>query len=407
MNLWISLAWRNIFRNKRRSYLAGLAIGIGLASLIFADAMIIGMKNNMIKSATSSYLGHGQVHAKGFRETLTIENTIKDDQKIVDHLKKQPEIAAVTTRTQVFGMINSPANSDSTMVIGIDADTEKQISKISQAMKQGDYNSVKDGKILIGSDLADILSIGLDDKIVLTVAQAETGEISQHMFRVGGIFQFGIREMDRFMTFIDIKESQKILMLPHKVHEIAFTFKKLAVSRDKTLSLWCGYDQNTEIMNWEQLMPELSSMLEMSQFMVWILALILFGIVAIGVINTLFMSLYERMFEFGVLKAVGTRPKQLRLLIILEAGILALISIVIGTVVGTIAVIATNHFELLDYRGAEYMNVAITEMIYPVLHWSQYVKYPLVLLIFTLIVGIYPAIYASKITPAKAMKKGL
>jgi ABC-type antimicrobial peptide transport system permease subunit len=145
---------------------------------------------------------------------------------------------------------------------------------------------------------------------------------------------------------------------------------------------------------------------ELSRFSTYLMGLILFGIVALGIINTLFMSLHERMFEFGVLRAVGTRPWGIAQLIIYEAGSLATLSIAMGCILGFIATVITSGVGF-DYTGIEYVGVTFRKLIFPVLRIRQFIEYPLWLFIFTILVGLYPAIYAAKMLPSAAMRRGL
>jgi len=226
------------------------------------------------------------------------------------------------------------------------------------------------------------------------------------MFRVGGIFRFGIREMDKGMAFIDLKKSQQLLGIDDRVHEIAFVFNDIKLSSNREHPIWKKYSTDgNETVSWTTFISELSSALDMMDFSLYILAVILFGVVAAGIVNTLFMSLYERMFEFGVLKAVGTRPIQMAKLVIFEAAALSIVSIVIGSTIGGIITMILTKTGI-DYSGTEFLSVTM-DVIYPVIDIKQFTLYPVMLLIFTVVIGLYPALHAAKITPSKAMKKGL
>jgi len=405
--IYLKLAWRNLFRNKRRTVLSALAIGVGIAALIFVDALLIGWKENMVRTATATFMGQGQVHHTGYRDTLEVGKTIEHPQKKVNKLKSNPDIQWVTLRTQTFGMIASPGNVQSILINGIDPKTEKEMSKLDDAIIEGHFlkKNNENNKMLIGKKLADILGVELGDKVVLTVAQAKTGQTSQEMFRIGGIFEFKIRQMDRSMAFIDLQRSQKLLGIKDNIHEIAFTFKNQELSTHPEHPVWTLLDDpNLEVLSWLALMPELKAMLKWLNVSMLIMSVILFGIVAAGIVNTLFMSLYERMFEFGVLRAVGTRPGNLAWLIVLEAGALAVISAVSGSVMGGVLVLIFSKVGL-DYSDTEFVNVAIIDRIYPVMEPYQFMVYPLALIVFTMVIGLYPAIHAARMTPAKAMKK--
>jgi len=142
----------------------------------------------------------------------------------------------------------------------------------------------------------------------------------------------------------------------------------------------------------------------MFQLSTYITGAILFGVVAFGIINTLFMSLHERMFEFGVLRAVGTRPFRMALLILFEACFLAVLSIALGAILGFISTYITTKTGI-DYRGIEMMGVTMRELLYPVLNLKQFIYYPFWVFVFTAFTGIYPAIHAARMLPAEAMRK--
>jgi ABC-type lipoprotein release transport system permease subunit len=404
--LQIKLASRNIFRNKRRTFIAGTAIGIGLAALIFTDALVIGMENNMIASATESFMGEGQIHREGFRQSYDVEETIIGPDEIMQHLRQEPMVAHYTARTLSFAMMTSPANVSSVTMVGIDPETERHLSQIDEAMIKGDYfsgDNVRD--IVIGDKLAEILEADIGSRVVLTVAQAHTGDLAQEMFRISGIYHFNIREMDLGMAFIRLPKAQQMLNLDHGVHEIAIMFKNESFGRNPDNPFWARYSQNgNEAVPWTVLMPMLAKSIEVSQFATFLVGIILFGVVALGIVNTLFMSMHERMFEFGVLRAVGTRAMAMARLIVIEAGTLAALSIVLGAIMGLIVTAIVMHTGI-NYTGIEFAGVTFRKLLYPVLTVKQFIVYPAAVFIFTLLVALYPAAYAARLSPSKAMRR--
>ncbi len=408
MWIFIKLAWRNIFRNKRRTVIAGTAIGIGLASLIFVDALVIGMEQNMVKSATASFLGEGQIHRKGYRQTQEVELTVNKLDTVVAELKNSDIVQHFTLRAMSFAMITSPANVNSINLVGINPATEKYLSQIDEAITQGTYFTGDDPRdIVIGSKLAEILEAGVGDRVVVTVAQAGSGELSQEMFRISGIFHFNIKEMDRGMAFVRLPKIQEMLALGNNVHEIALKFTDIKYGREKNLPFWSKFSRfGNEAVGWPVILPQLDAAFKLSEFSILLTGLILFGVVALGIVNTLFMSIHERMFEFGVLRAVGTRPLNVAALIIFEAGALAVISIFIGDIIGFVVTYITSVIGI-DYTGIEFVGVTFRELLYPVLKWDQFILYPISVFLFTLVVGIYPAAYAAKMNPANAMRKSI
>jgi ABC-type lipoprotein release transport system permease subunit len=408
MWLFIKLAWRNIFRNKRRTFIAGIAIGIGLASLIFVDALIIGMKKNMIQSATSSFLGEGQIHRKGFRDTYDVDLTINHLPLVVDSLRHQRIVTHFTERTITYAMITSPSDVQSISLVGVNPSTEKYLSQVDEAIIKGNYFSGENERdILIGTRLSEVLNAGLGERIVITVSQAETGDLAQEMFRVSGIFHFNVTEMDRGMAFIRLKKSQDMLNIGKNVHEIALKFDNPQIGRELNLPFWKEFSRyGNEAIGWTQILPQLEAAFELSNFSTFITGLILFGVVALGIINTLFMSIHERMFEFGVMRAIGTSPFSVGRLIVFEAGALAIISIVLGDILGWIVTFITAQVGI-NYTGIEFVGVTFRELLYPVMRAGQFIFYPLAVFGLTVLIGIYPAVYAARMKTAEALRKSM
>jgi len=402
----IKLAWRNIFRNKRRTLIAGTAIGIGLAALIFVDAFMIGMSENMVQTATGTFLGDAQIHRVGFRDTQEVSLTIQALDKVTEHLGKEDIVEHFTQRTLTSGMMTSPANVSAISLVGVHPPKEKFLSQIDNVITEGAYFKGDNRRdIVIGAKLAEILEIGLGDRVVVTVAQAERGDLSQEMFRISGIYQFAGEEMNSGMAFVRIEKAQEMLAIGREVHEIAIKFTAIAYTQDPTLPFWGTYSQyGNEVLSWTELIPQLTVILEMTKYSKYIMGAILFFVVIFGIINTLFMSLYERMFEFGVLRAVGTRPFGMARLILFEAGALAVVSIGLGMGLGFL-VTALLSYTGINYTGIEMVGVTIQEFIYPIMTVEQFIIYPVWLFIFTIIAGLYPARHAAKISPAAAMRR--
>jgi ABC-type lipoprotein release transport system permease subunit len=406
VRLYLKLAIRNLLRNKRRTLIAGTAIGIGLAALIFTDALMIGMEHNMVASATESFLGEGQIHRESFRESFAVEKTIANQDEVVTQLEQDDLIDRFTRRVLSFAMITSPANLSAVNMVGIDPASERHLSQIDEAIISGNYFEGKNRRdIIIGSKLAEILEVDIGSRVVLTVAQAYSGDLSQEMFRISGIYHFNIKEMDRAMAFVRLPQAQQMLGLGDQIHEIALRLSDGSLGRDLRLPVWERYSQNgNEAISWTVLLPEVQAAFELSDFATWLIGLILFGVVALGIINTLFMSLHERMFEFGVLRAVGTRAFAMARLILLEAGALAALSIILGAIMGFLVTYLTMKIGI-NYTGIEFSGVTFRELLYPVLEVKQFVVYPLAVFVFTTLAGLYPAVFAAKLTPAKAMRR--
>ena len=408
MGLYLRLAWRNIFRNKRRTIITAIAIGIGIASLIFTDAIMIGMQDNMIKSLTSTYMGEAQIHNKDYRETQELEKTINNPDQLTKKLKNEKIVKAFSKRVKSQGTISSPVTMKPVMINGIDPQKEKIISLIDDSIIKGKFlNRNNKRGVLIGKEMAENLEVGIGDRIVITLSEAETGELSQMMLKVTGIFDLLMDEMEKGMIFINIDVAQELLNLKNKIHEIAIVYQDLKYSRNKTTEFTEKYsDTNNETANWPTLAPQLQMVIGMQDFSLSIVGIIIFGIVVFGIFNTLFMAIYERIFEFGVLRAIGTKAGDLRKLIIYEAAFLGLISSIIGIIFGYLLSLYVQHVGI-DYSGIELAGAAFSGKLYPVMEIRQFIVHPLLIFIFTILVSIYPSIHAGKINIADALRKSL
>ena len=324
------LAKRSIFRNTRRTLLTVLLISCSLAAILFTDAFVRGMVETMVKISTQTFLGEGQIHRVGFREANDIDLYIEDTATLYQQLNSTTEIQAFAPRVLTGAMTSSSENVSSAILYGVDAIKEAQVSKLKLAISQGDYLSGIDGEIIIGEQLADLLEISLGDRLVVTVSEAHGGDLSQALFRVSGLFSFNERSMDIGMAFINLSQAQKLLNITG-VHEIALRLQNLKQAEDKTLPFWQTLNNETiETLNWQELVPQLSSMLAMTKYSTLIVSIIMYILVCLGLINTMFMSIFERQTEFGILLAIGTRAKQLFYQIMLEGFFIGLLSVSAG-----------------------------------------------------------------------------
>lgn len=402
----IKLAWKNLLRHKRRSFIAATAMGIGLAALIFVDALWLGMEQNMVKTATASFLGDGQIHREGFSDEQAVELTINQLDAVVANLRREGIVEDFTLRTFAFGMITSPATVAAVNLVGVEPSTERYLSQIDDAIIEGAYFEGSNPRdIVIGEELVERLEVGLNDRIVVTMAQAGSGDLSQEMFRVSGIYRFADEGMNSGMAFIRLGKAQQMLALGAGAHEIALKFIDSTSAEDRNLLFWKTYSQGgNKARSWTEVLPEVQAMFEMSKFSKYFMGMVLFGVVVFGIVNTLFMSLYERMFEFGVLRAIGTRPFGMGRLILFEAGALAVLGIILGTIFGFCVTLIFSTIGI-DYTGIEMMGITMQELLYPDMRIQPFILYSIWIFVFTIIAGLYPARYAAKMSVATAMRK--
>ena len=402
----LKLAWRNLWRNRTRTWLSALVIAIGLVAMIFMDTMMVGMNTNMVKNATDSLMGHAQMHALGFRDEQDVKLTINDLDQALLQLEKHPDLKARSLRIVTQSMLTSSGGGEPVLSLGVDPEEEQLLSKFDEAIIEGEYlDSVSGQKLILGWKLAEKLELGLGDRLVLTAADAESGEMVQELFRLSGIFKTGEEKMDASMVLVARKTLQSMLKLEGRIHQIALRYSKLTQDGIPVNPLKKPDDSSkNELLLWTELMPSLYMISQMTDLSMAIMGTILFLIIALGITNTLLMGLYERMFEFGVIKSIGTTPWQAARIMFFEAVCLGFVSIIVGLILALFVTALFANYGI-DYIGIEFSGVTFQEKIYPSYKWSRLVLYPFMSLGFTLLASLYPAFKLWKMLPVEALRK--
>ena len=404
--LIVKLAWRNLLRNKRRTLLTVMLVGFSLVSLILTDGMVKGMQEKLVGSITQTLTGEAQIHKKGFREELDEKKFIDDPVPIINQIRLNKDIQTFAPRVVFGGMIASPYNITGGVIYGVDAARELGISKIKEALIEGAYLSGSPREILIGKSMSEILEVSLGDRIVISAAEVKNGEISQELFRVSGIFEFGLSDLDNSLGFINLNVAQSLLGLNEGIHQIVVRFNNPENALDLQSSFYQSANSgNIEALSWKDYNPSIASLIGMSNYATVIIGVTLFLLATFGVINSLFMSIYERLYELGVAKAIGTSGPELMSLVILEAFLLGVISCIFGSLVGYFA---NSWFAVhgIPFGTYEFSGV-ILRGIHTKLALEQFTLLPSCIIILVLVSAIYPSIFAARIMPADSMRRSL
>jgi len=371
------------------------------------DGLMLGMTNVMVGGITHTLEGEAQVVRKGFRNNFEVEYTIDDPTSVISQIEENEAVEGFGPRVIIGGMIASSYNTTGSLVYGVDAKQELKVSRISDAVVEGQYLSGEAREILIGKPMAELLEVELGDRLVITAAAVDTNEITQELFRLSGIFEFGPEEMDKNLVFINLDQAQSVLGMEGNLHQIALRFIDPEDANKADLQLFNQLnDEENEALGWLDLQPSIGAMLEMSSYATAITGTILFLLTSLGVINSMFMSIYERIYEFGVAKAIGTTPWQIIQLVLFEALLLALISCAVGLTIGYFLgdYFSTNGIPM---GKMEFSGVLLDGNLHTRLALYQFVNFPVYVTLLTLAAAIYPATFASRIVPTEALQRAL
>lgn len=401
-----AFAWRNIRRNPRRTLLTLLVICVGTASLILTDAFVLGTQENVIELSTGIFAGQAQIHHPKFKELDEPQYTLHKLPLLRKTLSDSPRVKAFTERVLITGMIASSRDAAMVQVYGVDFSQEIKVSQLKKSLIFGNYPGPHDDRpIVLGYKLAKQLQVEEGDKVVITTAEAPSGELVQELFRVVGRTNFHSRPLDSGVAFIPIDLAQNFLKLPQGVHEIALDFETIGDAINYSLPIWKELEQLGALAEgWDRVFPALKAMMDMNQYSIFIVGAILFALISLSILNTMFMSIYERMFEFGVMRAIGTRSRQLGVMIITECLGIGVLGVLLGTLLGGSLALWLRQ-RGISYAEFEMNGMSMVEPIRAILRMEQFTVIPLAVLFMCGLASLYPALHASRLTPSDAMKQ--
>ncbi len=395
------IAWKNVWRNKRRSAIMIAASALGLWGGIFAVGLFTGLYDTMVNSSIDRYLAHLQLHVPGFREEGSITMTIPDADSVVAGLRRIPGVSAVSPRAVIEGMASSPASAQRVSIVGIDPAVERSVTFISRQLTRGTFFEGNGrSPILVGRKLAERLDLKIRSKVVLSF-QNPDGTIVYGAFRVLGIFDTESSVFDGVTVFL--RETDLAALTGMSLtHEIAV---RLATndSLEAVAARARGLFPHLGIETWKEIAPELKLAESADVTMGIFLGIILLALV-FGITNTMLMSVLDRLREFGVLMAVGMKRRRIFAMIVLETLILSVTGSVLGMALGSASVLWTGRSGInLRWFSEGLSMYGMSSMLYPVVHSAMYLAVGLMVIVAGLAAAVYPAIKAIRLNPASAI----
>jgi len=397
------LSWRNLWRNPTRTNVTILAVSLCIAVLIIFQSMIVGLIEKAKFTTTNLVIGEVQVHAEGYLDDRSIYKSLQNTEEI--HLIAKENNIGLVERSYGFGLISSGTKSAGTQFWGINPESELQHFDFANHIDKGNFltnTSLK--KIVLGRKLASSIAADIGTELVVFVQGAD-GSLGNELFYVAGILKNMADNVDRGAAMILREDFDILFSTNNLIHEIALNSKGRFES-EEIQKLLSARTADVDVETWQQLMPTIALLTEkMSVFMRTFFSLI-FGIAAsLGVMNTMIMSTYDRMREFGIIRAIGTTPWRILKQVSLEAILLTTIASVIGAVVGLSIALYFQKYGF-DVSGGGNMSFGGVVMD-PV--WKASVSVGIVLLpvvllmLVSIVASIYPASIAARIKPVEAI----
>lgn len=404
----LQISWRNIWRNPRRTLVILAAVIVGLWAMIFLGGLMRGIMHQMVRNSITTLTGHLQIHHPDYRNDPVIENSITQ----TDPLKRAltavlPAAAKWALRIRVNAIANNARHSSGVTLVGIDPADEAKVSFIGRAVTEGRYLKEDDTRgILIGEALRAQFNTKLGHKLVL-MSQDREGEIASRAFRIVGIFRAELEATEKQFVFVNRPSAAGLLKLGNGISEAAVLLPDFNQADSVAADLAANLDpQSFTVQTWKALLPMVTAMLKMYDAFIYLWFFVIFIAMGFGVVNTMLMAVYERIREFGLLKALGMKPRRIVSQVVCESGYLLVLGMVAGNLTGaaTIAFLAHTGIDLSAMsQGMAFAN--ISRIIYPVFVPADMIIANLVVAVLGLLVSLYPALKAGRITPVAAMAR--
>jgi putative ABC transport system permease protein len=402
--LVLKMAFRNIFRQKRRTLFTGLSIVGGFTLAVIFIGWSDGSYDAIIDQFTRTRLGHIQIHEKTYLERPTLYKTIDDVAKIGRVLDTTKGVESWAPRVYSAGLAGDGDQSAGVRIVGLDPAREVRTTRFDRTIVQGRFFSGPAAReAVLGRVLAEILQAKLGDKIIL-LSQGADGSIAEDEFLLVGVSSSGDEMTDRTSYYLPLETAQSFLVLDSKVHEIAIVVTHLGLVRGVARAIAARLDDPAlSVEPWQVFAKSFYNAMKADKAGMWVMLLVIVVIVAVGVLNTVLMSVLERRREYGLLKAVGTRPGRIVRLVILEVLLLSLMAMAVGAVLGLGANAFLARHGIRFGSGITYGGMVFDTMRSEI-NVRSFVIPAVTVVVAALVVGLFPALKAARTEPARTMR---
>jgi ABC-type lipoprotein release transport system permease subunit len=406
MRLYLRLAWRNIWRHKRRTIIIVVAMALSLGMMMWYDGLIAGFNQAIYGNAVKVLGGNIQVHAEGYRAKANSMPLLPltDPDAVVKAALANSRVESATKRINTGGLASSHEGAFAVGITGIEPEKEQSVNLAQQHIVAGRDLTAQDGDmILIGKGLADAMGVQVGDRIALT-GRSQHEQMRNRTMTVAGIYDLGMADIEKRTVYISLAEAQDLYNLKGQVTEVAIVLKQLGEENIVINAMKPGLP-GYEIESFEANYPELQSALSTKGSVMTIFSIIIVLIAGVGILNLLLMAVYERTREIGVLGAMGLKPGQISILFILEGIMIGLVGVAAGIVFGLFinGMLRRVGLDFTSFSSVTSYMALINSKIYPSWGVDKLLWRALVILVISALAALIPALEASRREPAEAL----
>ena len=400
----IKISWRNVWRNKLRSFVVIISVVFGLLGGIIIIAMSYGLNEERMNNAVETYLSHIQIHNKSFSEEYNIKYTIDNLEGIENAINNDSRVVSYSKRIILNGMLSNSNGSYGIQVKGVDPIEEVKVTNTYEKIIEGEYfKSEKDNTILVGKKLAERLNLKLKSKVVITF-QDENYELTSLLYRVEGIFRSGNSRYDEANVFVKNNSITKNLPNFSGYHEIPILLTDIEL-RNQVKNDLVSKNSNNLIEGWDDISKDLAYANEMLAAVLYIFMMIILSALSFGIVNTMLMAILERRKEIGMLMSIGMSRFKIFLMISFETMFLSIVALPIGLILS---------YSIVEYYSVVGIDLSIVEAglenfgvgtrLYFKVPNQEYFIVAIMVFVISIISSIFPSVRALKINPVEATK---
>ncbi len=401
----LRLGWRNLWRNTRRTLITLAAVTLSTGILITDYALMDGLLKNAVSNATNLVVGEVQVHAQGYLAERSIYKSLANPERILQAAADNRISAA--PRRYGFGLVAVGTKSAGARFWGVEPVLERATFDLAQHLAEGRFLSEAPQRgMILGQKLARSLQAQIGSEVVVVV-QAADGSLGNELFTVTGILKVAGDNIDRNAALIHASDFVELFVSGDRIHEIALNSRG-RMSLEELTSLVAATAPEQEVKNWRQLLPAVSDMVSLFDVFIWIFGMIFLLAAGMGVMNTMLMATYERIREFGVLKALGATPWRIIKDVAAEASVLSALATALGTLLG----LAGSYYlqevglDTTIFAGSYTVGGIAFDPVWRAALSLKVVLIPVMLMmIISLVASLYPATLAARLDPVRAIHR--
>ncbi|HAQ76241.1 MULTISPECIES: ABC transporter permease [Hyphomonas] len=402
--MMLTLAWRNLWRRRRRTLFSIVAIAITAAVVVFLPSLQAGSYSSMVRTYIGFTDGYAQVQHKDYLSTPAMRDSFQVTEALRTALKDLPPDVSVGQRGVAYVLLSSDTRSIGAQILGVEPEAEPSISTIPSNIVQGDYLS-KNDQVVLGEVLARNLQVGIGDSITL-LGVGHDASLAADVLTVAGVFRTGITDIDRTLAEIPLKRFDATFAMDGERHSIVLNGGDMAALRHEVRGLRpLVEEEGLALRDWTELQPSLDAAIRLDATSAVLIYAVLIVVVVISLLNTLLISVLERTREFGMMLALGVKPGLLGRIVWVEIGLLSLLGVLAGMLGGVILTFWLGR-QGIEFESAQavFEQYGMSGTLYPELTSLTLFAGPAVIVLALLLAGTYPAFRIQGLRIIEAMR---